>query len=72
MDTVRKESRSVLFDYEVQAEDRDSDGISVAADALTLNGGTIHDAEGSAADLNLGEHAISNDDRHKVDGSITR
>ena len=58
------------FKYEVRAEDLDRDGISIAADALMLNGGTIQDSTGNAADLGLGEHAISNASDHKVDGSI--
>lgn len=31
----------MLFRYQVQAGDMDTDGISIAADALTLNGGSI-------------------------------
>ena len=31
----------VLFSYIVQSSDTDADGISIAADALSLNGGTI-------------------------------
>ena len=55
------------FEYEIQADDRDTDGISIAANALSLNGATIQDDGGNAADLDLGEHEISN---YKVDGSI--
>ena len=62
--------RGIGFTYQVQAEDRDNDGISVAADALKLNGATIQDSAGSDAELGLGEHAISNNGDHKVDGSI--
>ena len=58
------------FKYEVQAEDLDRDGISIAADALSLNGGSIEDSTGNAAELDLGEHAVSNASDHKVDGSI--
>ena len=41
------------FEYDVQAWDGDSDGLSVPANALMLNGGTItlQDAPGAAADL---------------------
>ena len=66
------DSRVFIFIYEVQQGDMDSDGISVAADALSLNGGTIRDAGGNDAELDLGEYAISNDGDHKVDGSIDR
>ena len=58
------------FRYVVQSDDRDADGISIGADALMLNGGTIRDGGGNDADLDLGEHAITNDADHKVDGSI--
>ena len=62
----------IRFNYVVQADDRDGDGISVGSNALTLNGGTIRDADETAVALDLGEHAITNDGRHKVDGSIKR
>ena len=60
----------LIFDYVVQYSDSDADGISIAADALTLNGGTIQGADSSNANLDLGSHAVSNDGNHKVDGSI--
>ena len=60
---------AVHFRYTVQATDRDADGLSIAAGALTLNGGTIADASGNAANLSLASYAITNDPRHKVDGS---
>ena len=54
------------FRYDVQASDRDEDGLSIAADALALNGGSIRDAAGSDADLNFGSRAVT--DSHRVDG----
>ena len=57
------------FLYQVQAADSDADGISVAADALRLNGGSIRNEAGQDANLELGRHAISNDEDHQVDGS---
>lgn len=47
------------FDYHVQASDRDSDGISIAANALT---GTITLRSDSmtSANMNLGSHAVTN------------
>jgi len=62
----------VQFRYTVQAEDRDADGISIGSGALRLNGGTIRDASGNAANLSLGRHAITNDPRHRVDGAAGR
>ena len=60
----------LVFRYAVAARDADSDGISVAADALTLNGGTIRDAAGNDAALGLGDEAITDGDA-VVDGSAS-
>ena len=62
---------ALTFSYTVQASDRDTDGISVAASALTLNSGTINDPRsgGSAATLGLGTNAISTSSGHKVNGT---
>ena len=62
----------LYFEHSVQQGDRDEDGISIAANALSLNGGTIRSAEGEDAVLDLGTHAIRNDPAHKVDGSSQR
>ena len=62
--------RQLSFSYRVQPSDRDADGVSIGADALTLDGGTIRDVGGTTdAALDLGGHAISNSAGHKVDGS---
>ena len=47
----------VRFSYTVAAADADADGLGVAAGALTLDGGTIRDADGQDAVLALGSHA---------------
>jgi len=61
----------LAFRYQVQASDVDADGISIGANALTLNGGTITTLDGSAnAMLDLGSHAIANDAVHKVNGAL--
>ena len=60
----------LTFRYEVQPQDQDTDGISIQANALTLNGGRIRSAAGANADLYLGTHAIENAAQHKVDGSV--
>ena len=62
------ERRYLEFNYVVQASDRDDDGISIPANALTLNGGSIEDADGNDADLSHG--AVPDDSGHKVDGSV--
>ena len=60
----------VLFRYAVTAADFDGDGIGIGADALTLNGGTIADANtGVAAALGLGGYAIANAAGHAVNDS---
>lgn len=58
----------VPFRYIVQAGDLDLDGVSVPADGLTLNGGSIRSLAGVAARLDLGSHAIANANGHRVDG----
>ena len=64
-----KSDRVVVFRYAVQSKDSDLDGISVTAGALALSGGTIRDATGVDAALDLGNHAFANDPDHTVDGS---
>ncbi len=67
----RTGTASLTFGYRVQSADEDTDGISVGASALTLNGGTINDADnGVSAVLALGANAITNDALHKVNGGV--
>ena len=64
------DGRFLHFSYAVQEGDRDEDGIAIPANALALNGGTITDADGTAAaDL---AHAAESPGQHggKVDGSL--
>ena len=60
----------ITFFYTVQAEDFDSDGVSIQANALRVNGGSIalQDHPGFAAELN--HEALADDPDHKVDGSL--
>ena len=60
----------LAFRYTVEPADRDSDGISIAPNALTLNGGKIRDAGGEHAVLDLGEHSIANHPSHQVRGAL--
>jgi len=60
----------VRFRYTVQEDDRDADGIAVADEGLSLNGGWILDAAGNAADLSLAT-AVVERPGHRVDGSST-
>ena len=64
-------STTLLFEYIVEESDRDDDGISINADALALNGGTIRDSIGNDADLDLGFFPFNNDPNLKVNGQLT-
>ncbi len=59
-------STELTFSYTVASGDADSDGIAVAANKLTLNGGTIKDAAGNSATLT--HVALAAQSTHKVDG----
>ncbi len=60
---------SLVFRYTVVTGDVDTDGLGIGAAALSLNGGTIDVAGGSAdALLGLGASAIDNSSSHKVLG----
>ena len=59
------------FDYRVQATDRDEDGVSIPANVLTLNGGTIKHAGDGTTDADLTHGAVPADPTRKVDGSRT-
>ena len=60
---------SVAFGYMVTREDHDTNGISIGSGALDAGDGAIRNAAGVEADLDLGDHAISDDDAHPVRGS---
>ena len=59
---------SLYFDYTVQEGDRDEDGISIAANELILNGGTIKAAAGTT-DADLTHGAVAAAPGRKVDGN---
>ncbi len=44
-------TNALVFTYAIQAGRTDSDGISIAANSLNLNGGTLRDAAGNTATL---------------------
>ena len=50
--------------------DEDVDGISIAANALTLNGGMIDDARDATAAATLTHSALANQANHQVDGLL--
>ena len=57
---------AVVFSYTVAVGDSDSDGIAVAANKLTLNGGSVKDAANNDADLS--HNALTAQAGHEVDG----
>ena len=56
----------LVFEYPVVSGDADTDGISIAANAFDLHGGTIKDSVGN--DATLTHSALATDSDHKVDG----
>ena len=66
---VRAWPTYALFAYIVTASDMDVDGVTVAADALSLNGGTIARTCDSAAP-NLAHAEVSGGLSRKVDGGV--
>ena len=61
----------MLFEYIVEESDLDNNGISIPADAVDLNGGTIQDNAGNDANLDLGYLAFNDDPNLKVNGGLT-
>ena len=59
----------LAFRYRVTLEDRDEDGISVAAAALAVQDGEIKGTNGVEADLDIAGHAIADDGDHLVLGA---
>ena len=61
---------SIVFRYTVQDGDDDANGISVGANKLSLNGGSIRDANGSGSpggnSADLTHSAVADDSGHKV------
>ena len=56
------------FEYTVQEPDRDEDGISIPANAILLNGGTIKFGADSTIDADLTHAAVARDPTRKVSG----
>ena len=57
----------LLFQYTVQADDEDTDGASINADGLKLDGGGIR-KNNSTINADLAHGALTNQSGHKVDG----
>ena len=57
----------LVFAYEVVKGDEDTDGVSIDANSLSPNGGTIKDASNNSAELT--HDAVGTQSGHKVDGA---
>ena len=57
---------SLVFAYEVADGDEDTDGVSIEAGRIALNGGTIEDAANNPAEL--AHESVATQAGHKVDG----
>ena len=62
------DSKTLVFEYTIAADDEDTDGVSIAANQLSSNGGTIKDAAGNAATLT--HSALGTQADHKIDGIV--
>lgn len=60
------------FSYTVQSDDTDADGVSVAANALKLNGAVIKAKSDGTTDANIAHDAVAGGAARKVDGSKFR
>ena len=60
------DTAALVFGYEVADGDEDTDGVSIEAGRIALNGGTIQDEAENAADL--AHEAVAAQAGHKVDG----
>ena len=63
--------RTIFFCYTVRQEDRDTDGISIPANALSLNGGAITLAGDAEADAVLNHAAVAAFRYGKVNGNLS-
>ena len=67
-DASQSKGTLLVFTYAVQAADVDTDGISIAANALNLNAGTITLASDPSTAASLGHAAVATDPVRKVAG----
>lgn len=64
----RRFNNDLVFEYQVQPGDTDPDGIEISANSIRLNGGTIHDRAGNAADLS--HQPVASDLQHQVHTNV--
>ncbi len=60
-------SDELVFEYEIEGDDEDTDGASIRANSLDTNGGTIRKV-GRTLAANLAHGGVTDDDDHQVDG----
>ena len=60
-------STALVFQYTIQSGDNDTNGISIGADALALNSGTIRDASGNYATIT--HSSVDNNSSYMVDNT---
>ena len=60
---------ALVFTYDVQSGDRDTDGIGIATDRLELRGGTITAAADDTVNASIFYDFLATQPGHKVDGS---
>ncbi len=60
-------SDELVFEYEIEGDDEDTDGASIRANSLDTNGGTILKL-GRTLAANLAHGGVTDDDDHQVDG----
>jgi len=61
-------STALVFQYTIQSGDNDTNGISIGANALALNSGTIRDASGNYATIT--HSSVDNNSSYKVDNTV--
>ena len=67
--SMHSRSDRLAFSHDVMHTDLDLDGVSLAADALKLNGGTLRDAQGEDAQIDLTAFTFTNQADAKLDGT---
>ena len=67
--SINSSGNTLSFKYVVQSTDSDTNGISIGANALSLNGGTIKARDDGTTDADRTHDSKSDDSNHKVDGS---
>ena len=68
-DRSESNGATLIFAYTVKGNDLDGDGVSIEANQLLLNGGTIADADPPQADANLEHPALPDQAGHQVNGA---